>query len=524
MREAKELKVRKTRTVEISSRWFRAASIGYLLLPVIIFLVTYLKPYIGIPAALILLICFLASLGTGPVARAHDRRFGKVEGSDKPGSLTLPLGFVIFLAVMAVILTITSGIGEFVYSTDDHSFRRAIFRDLINYKWPVVFDNSTQSNEIIANYMGEGKVAFVYYFAYWMVPALIGKLFGFAVGNIALVLWSALGLFLILLGMNMFIGKKSLATVFVFMFASGLDAIPFMFHLFHGMPSWGWLEGWTHHLSYLSMATNLMNVYNQVIPCWLAAILLMTSGSNLMIGFIGALTFAYSPWVTIGILPIAAARLFMKSSERKVKSILGPLNVIPAVIMLIVFGSFYMAGSGEAMDRGFTWDFYGSIPRFAAAYILLIIIEILPYLLLTRRSDLKSPLLIASVVTLLIIPFYMVSLNNDLCMRASMPALFVLTVYMAACLADVDYKKIRNGNVHPRHLGAAIILVAMVYISAYYVYIGLAMTILGEFPEDEIGSLADIKDDKYAVVVHDQFYSYDYADTFFFEHLSRNGG
>lgn len=522
MREAKELKVRKSKTVEVSSRGLLTASLAYLLLPVIVFFTAYLKLYIGIPASLIMIACFVIVAGRGRVSEKFFSRIGIKPSSGK--TISLPLGFVMLLAVAAVILAVTSGIGEFVYSTEDHSFRRAIFRDMIDYKWPVFFDSSTQSNPAIRAYMGEGKAAFVYYMTYWMVPALVGKAFGFAAGNVALVLWSASGIFLVLLGMNMFIGKRSFATLFTFIYACGLDAVPFWIHKMHGMPDWGWLEGWTHHLSYLGMSTNLLNVYNQVIPCWIAVILLMTATDTVAIGFIGALTFAYSPWVTIGILPIALARLLARREDRKIKAIVNPLNIIPPVLILIVFGTYYAAGSGKAMEKGFTWEFYGSVPKFLGAYLLLIVIEILPYLLITRKEDRKEPVLIASVITLLVIPFYMVSLNNDLCMRASMPALFVLTVYMTLCIASVDYDKIREGHITVKHIGAAVLLGVMAYIGMYYFQVGAGLTLAGEHPRDDIGSLGDIDDTIYVGVVIDQFYSYDYDDSLFFEYLSRDGG
>ena len=46
--------------------------------------------------------------------------------------------------------------------------REAYFRDLINFKWPLIYPNS-----------GYG---YVNYFAHWVVPALFGKIFGYKKG------------------------------------------------------------------------------------------------------------------------------------------------------------------------------------------------------------------------------------------------------------------------------------------------------------------------------------------------------
>ena len=104
-----------------------------------------------------------------------------------------------------------------------------------------------------------------------------------------------------------------------------------------------------------------------------------------------------------------------------------------------------------------------------------------------------------------------------------MPALFVLTVYMAVSISNVDFRKIRAGNVTLKQFGATVILLTMVYISAYYLYVGFGMTLLGEFPRDNIGSLGDIKDPTFAYVIKEQFYSFDYEDSFFYEYMSRRG-
>jgi len=57
--------------------------------------------------------------------------------------------------------------------------RNAMFRDIVTYEWPVIYQKNG---------------AVVYYTDYWLVPALIGKIAGYTIGQVTLLLWGALGL------------------------------------------------------------------------------------------------------------------------------------------------------------------------------------------------------------------------------------------------------------------------------------------------------------------------------------------
>ena len=115
--------------------------------------------------------------------------------ADPSYGMKMPLKYLIVLAVVSLIAVFVSGVGEYIYSMPDHVFRRAIFNDLINYKWPVIYDYRTQFNPRAIAVLGktEGTTALVYYTAFWMPSALVGKLFGTAAGNVFLLIWTSLG-------------------------------------------------------------------------------------------------------------------------------------------------------------------------------------------------------------------------------------------------------------------------------------------------------------------------------------------
>ena len=341
-----------SKKIKISYKLFFTLAVIYLALPVVIFFLGYLKIVFGlIFSAIMLAAAFLAVRDC-----AKDPDGNKLE---LKSDITFPPAFIIAAVIFAFIVTITNGVGEYVWAPFDHAYRRAILNDLINYKWPIIYDPATQTNpEVIEILNLQNNQGFVYYFTYWLPAAVIGKLLGFNAGNITLVIWNALGIFLTLIGMCKYIKKASYGTLFMFLCFSGLDVIPYLINEIHPYSGWTWIEGWVPYVSMISNFNNLENVYNQAIPCYLIVTLLLLSKNNRSLGFISSLLFAYSPWATIGILIPAAARLFskeLKASDKKkaVKNIFTYNNLAVPVLLLFSYGAFYGAKSGALHMKGF---------------------------------------------------------------------------------------------------------------------------------------------------------------------------
>jgi len=67
--------------------------------------------------------------------------------------------------------------------------------------------------------------ALVYYFVYWLPPALVGKLAGWDMANLALFGWTMACLFLCILLISRFIGRAMVLVVLSFVMWSGMDII-----------------------------------------------------------------------------------------------------------------------------------------------------------------------------------------------------------------------------------------------------------------------------------------------------------
>lgn len=525
MKEVSTLTTKKEKGITVSYSAFYVAALCYLMIPVMIFILGWIRALIAVPAVLIL----------GAAVFFSVRDFlkdpeGKALSSDTAFKFS-PV-FLIAVAIFSLAIAYFSNIGEFVWGTTDHAFRKAILNDLIEYRWPVIYDLSKQSVPEVNNMLPDTPVFFSYYLSFWMIPAAAGKVLGFTFANILLYIWSVLGIIMILTGMAMVIKRQSYAVIFSFLFFSGFDFIPYLYFQAKGPESWMWLEGWTEHIVYISNANNLINVFNQCIPCWLIVILLMMARNNRSLGLTGALMFPYSPWATIGLLPIAVYLLFKKEfsakeTKKKVLNICSFTNIAAPAVFVLLFVPLYLSNSNATSVSGFTWSFYGDPLKFLIAFVMTFVIEVLPAFILVFKDNRKNGLFWVVVIALAVMPIYKISGQNDFTMRGSMPEFFVLTVLLASTIARVmnEKKNEKSGGDLKSSLktvGAFLMLLTMMAV-AFQMYLLIVVSTFDGTPRanDDIGSFGDIKTASYVQTIDEQFYVYDYEDSAFFKYLAR---
>ena len=525
VRKRKESVTGKRGTLSISYRAFYAACLIFLVLPVIVFCLGYLRPLIGIT----LMLCFAGMCAISVMECMDDPEGNKLEKQTE--MINVPLRFLIVFAVTALAVSLITGVGEYVFTLQDHPYRRAILKDLVNYEWPVIYNYNTQTNPEVIKIFGmvSGERAFSYYFIYWLPAALVGKLFGFGAANAALVIWNSAGIFLGFIAMCAINKKFSYAMPFLYVFFAGLDVIPNIVYFFTGYNAWLWLEGWVPGISYVANFTELANVFNQIVPCFLIMAVLLMSHSMRSAGLTGGLLFAYSPWAVFGLLPIMiglALRKNMrsKSVKRDILNIITPVNIVSAILLLVLFGSYYLSNSGAVSFRGFTWTFYDRPIMFIPAWLLFIVIEVLPFEAVLFSRYRKDPVFIASVVTLCFIPLYRVSEMNDFSMRGSMPGLFVLCIMLSGVVSSMFLSENQPKDKKSWAKNAALILmvILMMFPAAVNLFVIAGSTITGdESNKDRIGSFGNIQDAYYAKTIEEQFFAPDYRNKFFYRYFAR---
>ena len=272
------------------------ATLCYLLLPNLLFVLSWLQ----IPLAIVL---GLACLGA--VFFAAKSLFTRVSpepnGADSPleedeirsaKELWRQIGSV-FLPLCAFVCV--SGVGGFGYQSSDWEKHNSILRDLIAFPWPVQY-NST----------GFEGVSLIYYFAYYLPAALIGKIAGWDAANFALIAWTLGGFFLLSVWIALFVGKRVWWIGAVLLAFGSYDWLAFQIHnlvsftriryglgmspeyVWHMEQTWKWLfspEGGSYapilqglRLEYTSLINAIVYVPQHALAAWLATSVLLRRG------------------------------------------------------------------------------------------------------------------------------------------------------------------------------------------------------------------------------------------------------
>ena len=519
----KERSSKEAKSITIPYPWLYASIVLFLTIPLFMFFLGYLKLQVSIPLTLIfagIVLYCVSDCMNGPDGN-------KNWGSDK--DLKIPLSYLIGFAVTALAVSFVSGAGEYIYTLQDHEYRRAILRDLINYDWPVIYNYNTQTNpEVIKIFgMASGQRAFSYYFIYWMPAALAGKAFGFNVGNFVLYLWNSIGIFLCLLSTSAVIKKVTAWVPFIFVFFSGLDIIPNLVYELTHYSDWRWFEGFVTSMSYVSNFRELASVFNQMVPCFLVVAILLMSNNTRSMGLTAGILFCYSPWAVFGILPMVAAFLFGKNLRaskisKTLYNTFSPANIASAVLILTIFGSYYMTNSGAVGYKGFAWEYFSNPGWFILAYIVFILIEVIPFALILYKREKNNPVFIAAFATLLILPFYRVSEMNDFTMRGSMPALFFFCILLCGVVPEVMDQKntptTKKGWLKSAAIMLTVILMTFPTLLNLFVIFG-SMLQGDKGNEENIGSLGNIRQAEYAEVIQEQFFAEGYEGSFFYRYF-----
>ena len=171
LRRECEEKATYRKILSIPFKFFVTSAYVYMVLPIVIFFITWLKWYIGIPMAGMLLLALYWLIQNEYTENL---------------ALVLPmrtiLGGILFLAIFLWL----TGQGGFFFQYSDNHWRNALFFDLIEYDWPLIYPQT--------------KHALVYYFLHWLVPAIVGKITSsIIVARIALYFCTFIGIFYVVL-------------------------------------------------------------------------------------------------------------------------------------------------------------------------------------------------------------------------------------------------------------------------------------------------------------------------------------
>lgn len=401
----------------------------YLIVPVLLFFTMYLKIYISIPLDIGLIIILY-----------------RIVKNNTAKDLVVSKRVLLVIFLISIIVCITAGIGNIFYQSSDWHWRNAIFRDMINKPWPVYYKSM--------------NATLCYYIGIWILPALFGKLFlglgsnvAFTMGNIALLIYAALGLTLITLWIiNTYKTKdkkKIIISILVFFLFSGLDIIGLFlrrrFDLFHEVH----LEWWSNTYQFSSIITQLFWVFNQSIVAWLITWMYLNEKklSNYFLLIILALPYSPLPFCGLIILFLSSGiKHLIDSIKNKnvlelFKEVFSIQNVLAILVILPIYFFFYRT-NGSVNEAGFRLEL-GLLKGRGIIYLMVFwILEVGIYYIILFKKYKSNYLFHVAYISLIFIPLFRIGNALDFSMRASIPSMIVCIYFIIDYIINNRFDKI----------------------------------------------------------------------------------
>jgi len=423
----------------IMDRVITWTSYAYVTLPVLLFAGGWLKWHY----AMLLILIVAVSLWQCACDYNAYEQFRGFDGTTRRKCIFF-LGIVFVVAIWVGF----SGIGGFSFQNSDHELRNLMFHDLIDFDWPVIYDHFYESGSGDQVYF---HGALVYYIAYWLPAAVVGKLWGWQAANIALYCWTVLGIALCLYHFLRYLRTLSWIALLIFIFWSGMDAVGV--YLFQGnVPLDGQhLEWWMKIFQYSSNTTLLFWVFNQTVTSWLLVLLILNQRSIRNLLFTYSLCMPFAPYPFIGLAPFVIYKFCKGEMNGEVKGTwlsftwanirkgVTFANIIGAPVICLVVGMYFLSNPINTGNSGSIWSVKDlGFDIFLFLYSVFCILEFGLYAEIARTKFAKNPYFLISVIILSLIPFYEGGINNDFAMRASIPALLVLMIFVVRYLLEAE--------------------------------------------------------------------------------------
>lgn len=394
-------------------------SYGYIYIPIVLFLIFWIKSTVAVIVLLFLAAAFCFCL--------LEKRFAK---SRAPAS-DLYLDLYIYAVVLAIIIVwcVISGLGGYTKQAGDWSKHNVMLKTLTENDWPVSAE-------------WQGKTGVIcYYIAYYLVPALAGKLAGMEAVQQMTLVWSVIGIFLCVYNVCRQLREGAywkytpLAVCFgIILFATFQVPMTGIYHSWNPQDAADGVHWMSQsvRIQYTSNINSLRWVYPQFIPGILTASLLLGNRKRYdMWGLLCVPVILYSTFCFAGFALILAAAfmadLWKEGRCFSWKLLYDRKNIclLPLLAVLLIYiGANVLQEKPDGVQMKFTLIHYSSNKMlfilFQASWILWIL------LLARRKKNFYGNWLLPSCVCLFFIPFVMFGYWNDFCMRGSIPALCFL--------------------------------------------------------------------------------------------------
>lgn len=399
----------------------KLASFCYLGFPIALFFAAWLRlPYSLIVVSLIVYLLFtyykqlnISSLQNNKISRS-----------------------AMLILLYSIMFATLSGAGGLVRQKPDWTKHNVILNDLVNYSWPVYYGKS---------YFVEDSTL-VYYIAYYLPAALVGKFLGWEFAQFALLLYTALGLFIFGLLLKHILGNKIRSLFPLFFLLSGLDLVGTYY-----MGTWSarilHMESYVSGLQFSSMMTILTWVPQHGIAAWIPLALFYVERKKSVTIFgpiLIAFTFLWSPFVSLGLvltwLQCANFRDFL--NRRFILN--ATISFFFVIIMFLYYKSQLPLGDSKIKLYLLNFTSHFQAIKYQILFLLLDLFFTIPFFIIIRKRIEKSDLYLLwiSYPVLIVVSQFMYGQNNDFVMRASIVHLSLIFILVLKYLSRIAYSKL----------------------------------------------------------------------------------
>lgn len=387
----------------------------YLLIPSVLFLLTWIHVWIGIPC--VLFIAFYTWKTWQESKISTDKIFISFQN-------------ILLCMIISVGLNYLLGIGEFLPQTYDFQANNYKYYDLITHQLPV--------------YYPEQKTFLCYYTGYYLPSALLAKIFGITSCRYFSFLWSVIGMALVFLWISTFTRKSIVGLLaIVLLFANAWFVIKLLmyFEYFQEYLPPYYIQLNQFKLITSSLIKNYAWATQHTIPACLGVCVLIenfrhkTALKYLLLMLLS--TMFWSPLTSVGLFPFVAF-YFLKN----IKILLSSESVKDLLLMTFLIISFsplllyFVSTEGiHKNNTEFIWQ--TGVSSWWIFYLIYAISNFIIWGILLNYCDNKyKTLWKIAVIFPCLIAIYRIGIYNDFNIRVSFPSFFMLSILVGNSVVE----------------------------------------------------------------------------------------
>ena len=399
----------------------KISTILYLLIPSVLFLLTWIQLWIGIPCVLFIVFYTWKTLQKTTVS-THET--------------IISLSTFSFCLGISIILNYILGIGEFRPQTYDFQANNFKYYDLITHQLPI--------------YYAEQKTYLCYYTGYYLPSALLAKVFGIETCRYFSFIWSVFGMWLVFLWISTFSRKNIIGLLMiVLLFANAWFAIKLLINFAYFQEH---LQPYYIQLNQFKLITSpLIKNYawatQHTIPACLGVCVSIDNfrtKTNLKYLLLMLLsTMFWSPLTAVGLFPFVAF-YFLKD----LKNVFSINSIGSLMLMMFLILSFtplllyFISTEGiHVNNTEFIWQ--TGVKSWWIFYLIYTISNFIIWgFFLNHTKNQYKILWKIAVIFPCIIAIYRIGIYNDFNVRVSFPSFFMLSILVG--ISVVEKLKIKS--------------------------------------------------------------------------------